>query len=54
MNIGIREIGESRVHAVEQVALAFSAVVTNLKCITEHEEAHFACDTPDDKLLLVD
>jgi len=53
-DIGVRGIGASREEAFEQAALALTAVITDPHDVRALESSEFACDAPDDDLLLVE
>jgi tRNA nucleotidyltransferase (CCA-adding enzyme) len=53
-DIGIRGIGATQEQAFEQVALAMTAVITNLAWVDAQEMVEIICEAPDPELLLVD
>ena len=53
-DIGVRGFGETVEQAFEQVALAMTAVITDLDKISPDTEIAITCDAPDTELLLVD
>jgi tRNA nucleotidyltransferase (CCA-adding enzyme) len=53
-DMGVRGIGPSLAAAFEQVALAMTAVVTDLATVASAEAVNIHCEAPDDELLLVD
>jgi len=53
-DMGVRGYGESLAQAFEQVALAMSAVITDLDCIESKECIEVECDAPDNEVLLAD
>ncbi|MDH5514851.1 MAG: archease [Gammaproteobacteria bacterium] len=53
-DIGVRGFGVTREQAFEQAAVALTAVVTEPLGIAETGSIGFACQAPDDELLLVD
>jgi tRNA nucleotidyltransferase (CCA-adding enzyme) len=53
-DIGIRGFGPTREAALEQVALAMTAVITDLALVRPEEAVMIQCDEPDDALLVAD
>jgi SHS2 domain-containing protein len=53
-DIGVRGIGASQEQAFEQVALAMTAVITDLAWVEAQEMVEIVCEAPDPELLLVD
>jgi len=53
-DIGLRGIGQSKEEAFGQVALALTAVITDLASVAARERVDLECKAPDDELLLVD
>ena len=53
-DIGIRGIGPTKEAAFEQIALALTSVVTDLKLRAAERAVPIACEAPSDDLLLVD
>jgi len=53
-DIGVRGEGETLAEAFAQAALALSAVITDLECISASEAVQIECAAPDAELLLVD
>jgi tRNA nucleotidyltransferase (CCA-adding enzyme) len=53
-DIGVRGIGPTLAAAFEQAALAMTAVVTDPARVAADEAVAFACEAPDDELLLAD
>lgn len=53
-DIGVRGIAPSLAEAFEQTALAMTAVVTDLSCITSSTDIAIECTEPDNEMLLVD
>lgn len=53
-DVGVRGMGGSPARALEQAALALSAVVCDPATVGAGEEVAFRCDAPDLELLLVD
>ena len=53
-DIGIRGIGPTKEAAFEQIALALTAVVTDLKSVRPDLGVQISCEAPTDDLLLVD
>jgi tRNA nucleotidyltransferase (CCA-adding enzyme) len=53
-DMGVRGFGITREEAFEQAALALTAVVTDLKTVTENEVVDITCEAPDAELLFVD
>jgi len=52
--MGVRGFGLTREEAFEQAALALTAVVTDLKTVTDKEVVDITCEAPDDELLFAD
>ena len=53
-DIGVRGIGETKVEAFAQAALALTAVITDPADVQPLDETIIHCEAPDDELLLVD
>lgn len=53
-DIGVRGIGPTKEAAFEQVALALSSVITDLKSVRPSVAVKITCEAPTDDLLLVD
>lgn len=53
-DIGVRGIAPSLAEAFEQTALAMTAVVTDLSCVTPNTDIAIECTAPDKEILLVD
>lgn len=53
-DIGVRGIGPTRAAAFEQIALALTAVITDVSSVRPSQERSFNCEAPSDDLLLVD
>ena len=53
-DMGVRGIGRNRDEAFEQVAIAMSAIITDLAKIHETNKVDITCQAPDDELLLLD
>lgn len=53
-DIGVRGIGLTKEAAFEQVALALTGVITDLRSVRSDVEVKIACEAPTDDLLLVD
>lgn len=53
-DIGVRGIGPTKESAFEQVALALTSVIADLKSIRPDDAVSIACEAPSDDLLLVD
>lgn len=53
-DIGVRGIGPTKEAAFEQIALALTAVVTDLESVRPDVAVHIECEAPGDDLLLVD
>ena len=53
-DIGVRGIAPTISQAFEQTALALTAVMTDLHCITPQTDVIIECDAPDYELLLVE
>ncbi len=53
-DIGVRGFGHTRDEAFEQVALALTAVITDLNKVEATETVSVTCEAPDEELLLVD
>jgi tRNA nucleotidyltransferase (CCA-adding enzyme) len=53
-DVGIRGIGPSKEVAFEQIALALTSVVTDLKSVRPLHSVAIDCDAPDDAVLLAD
>jgi tRNA nucleotidyltransferase (CCA-adding enzyme) len=52
-DIGVRGIAPTKAGAFEQAALALTAVITDPAGVNPREGVDFACEAPDDELLLV-
>ena len=52
--MGVRGVGATKAQAFEQVALALTAVVTELGTIEPRQPIEVECEAPDDELLLAD
>jgi protein archease len=53
-DIGVRGEAKTLAQAFEQVALALTAVITDLRAVIPRYMVRFSCEAPDDELLLVD
>jgi tRNA nucleotidyltransferase (CCA-adding enzyme) len=53
-DIGIRGIGPTKEAAFQQIALALTSVITDLKSVRPERAVPIACDAPSDDLLVVD
>jgi len=53
-DMGVRGVGATKAQAFEQVALALTAVVTELGTIEPRQPIEVECEAPDDELLLAD
>ena len=53
-DIGVRGIGPTKEAAFEQIALALTAVVTDLELVHPKTAVPIACEAPTDDLLLAD
>jgi tRNA nucleotidyltransferase (CCA-adding enzyme) len=53
-DIGVRGIAPSLAEAFEQTALAMTAVVTDLSCVTSSTDITIECAASDNEILLVD
>ena len=53
-DVGIRGIGPTKEAAFEQIALALTGVITDLKSVRPEDAVTIACEAPSDDLLLVD
>jgi SHS2 domain-containing protein len=53
-DMGIRGMGETRMQAFEQAALAMTAIVTDLDKVAPKEAVEVECEAPDIELLLID
>jgi tRNA nucleotidyltransferase (CCA-adding enzyme) len=53
-DVGIRGIGPTKEAAFQQIALALTSVVTDLKSVRPATAVAISCDAPSDDLLLVD
>lgn len=53
-DIGVRGIGPTKEAAFEQVALALTGVITDLKSVRPNVAVKITCEAPTDDLLLVD
>jgi tRNA nucleotidyltransferase (CCA-adding enzyme) len=53
-DIGVRGVGTSKEEAFEQAATALTAVIINPEVLAAQENVTFACEAPDDELLLFD
>ena len=53
-DIGVRGIGPTKEAAFEQIALALTGVITDLKSVRPNAAIRIACEAPTDDLLLVD
>ncbi len=53
-DMGVRGIGPTKAEAFAQAALALIAVITDPRTVAPTESIAFACEAPDDELLLVD
>jgi len=53
-DIGVRGIGPTKEAAFEQIALALTAVVTDVKSVRPAVAVQISCQAPSDDLLLVD
>ena len=51
---GVRGIGPTKEAAFEQIALALTGVITDLKSVRPNVAVKIACEAPTDDLLLVD
>ena len=53
-DVGVRGLGVSRTDALEQIALALTAVVADPSRVRGETLVELRCDAPDDELLVVD
>ncbi len=53
-DIGVRGIAPSMAEAFEQTALAMTAVITDLTCVTSSIDIAIECTASDNEILLVD
>lgn len=53
-DVGVCGVGATRAEAFEQVAMAMTAVMTDLELVGAKREIELDCEAPDDELLLVD
>jgi tRNA nucleotidyltransferase (CCA-adding enzyme) len=53
-DIGIRGIGPTKEAAFQQIALALTSVITDLKSVRPERAVPITCDAPGDDLLVVD
>ena len=53
-DVGVRGIGPTKAAAFEQIALALTAVVTDLESVRPDVAVQISCEAPADDLLLVD
>ena len=53
-DIGVRGIGPTKEAAFQQIALALTSVITNLKSVQPEHAVSITCDAPSDDLLVVD
>lgn len=53
-DIGIRGVGPTKEAAFEQIALALTSVMTDLKSVRPEHAVPISCEAPSDDLLLVD
>ena len=53
-DVGVRGLGASRADALEQIALALTAVVADPLRVRRETLVDLRCDAPDDELLVVD
>ena len=53
-DIGIRGIGPTKEAAFEQIALALTSVITDLKSVRSDVAVRITCEAPTDDLLVVD
>jgi SHS2 domain-containing protein len=53
-DIGVRGIGATREAAFEQIALALTGVITDVKSVRPDVAVEIVCEAPADDLLLVD
>jgi tRNA nucleotidyltransferase (CCA-adding enzyme) len=53
-DVGVRGLGVSRADALEQIALALTAVVADPLRVRGETLVELRCDAPDDELLVVD
>jgi protein archease len=53
-DIGVRGLGATLEQALEQAALALTAVIVDPAAVTPRETIRLSCDAPDAELLLVD
>ena len=53
-DIGIRGIGPTKEAAFQQITLALTSVITDLKSVRPERAVPIACDAPSDDLLVVD
>lgn len=53
-DIGVRGLGATREQAMEQAAMAMTAVIADPKAIEERQMVEVTAEAPDDELLLVD
>ena len=53
-DIGIRGIGSTKGDAFQQIALALTSVITELRSVRPERAVSISCEAPSDDLLLVD
>src|SRR3989304_2555566 len=53
-DIGIRGLGSTKEQAFEQVALALTAVITDIDKVKPEQKVEITCQAADDELLLLD
>src|SRR4051794_24520309 len=53
-DIGVRGFGETRAQALEQIAVALTAVIADPAQIRNETRIAIRCEAPDDELLIVD
>ncbi len=53
-DIGLRGSGRSKAQAFEEIAMALTAVVTDLDAVAAGESISVHCEAPSDEMLLVD
>jgi tRNA nucleotidyltransferase (CCA-adding enzyme) len=53
-DIGVRGIGPTKEAAFQQIALALTSVITDLKLVQPERAVSIRCDAPNDDLLVVD
>ncbi len=53
-DIGLRGSGRSKSAAFEEIAMALTAVVTDLDAVAAGESISLCCEAPSDEMLLVD